>query len=101
MPGISREEVAYIAQLARLVLSDDEQERMTRDLGEILAYAKKLEEIDTTAIEPTAHVLPLATPLRVDAVADVMDAELAVGNAPAREATAFVVPKVIGGEDEG
>lgn len=101
MSGISRSEVAHIAELARLLLSPEEEERMTRDLGEILGYAQKLQEIDTANIEPTAHVLPLATPLRPDEVADVMDAELAIKNAPAREATAFLVPKVIGEEDEG
>ena len=101
MSEISRDEVAYIAGLSRLLLSPEEEERMTRDLGKILGFVKKLQEVDTTGIQPTAHASPIATPLRADEVADVMDSGLALSNAPAREGTAFSVPKVIGGEDEG
>lgn len=101
MSEISRSEVAYIAGLSRLVLSSEEEERMTQDLGKILGFVKKLQEVDTTGIEPTAHASPVETPLRADEVADVLDPAKALSNAPAREGTAFSVPKVIGGEDDG
>ena len=101
MSEISRDEVAYIAELSRLLLSPEEEEQMTRDLGKILGFVKKLQEVDTTGIQPTAHASPVATPLRADEVADVMDSGLALSNAPARKGTAFCVPKVIGQEDEG
>ena len=101
MSRISRDQVRHVAALAKLVLTDSETEQMTRDLDEILEYAAALEELDTTGIEPTAHALPLATPLRPDKAVAGMDPELAVATAPHREGTAFVVPKVIESEEEG
>ena len=71
------------------------------DLEEILSYVDLLDEADTEGIEPTSHVIPLATPLRRDEVIERLDPELAMSNAPSAEGTAFVVPKVIEGEEEG
>lgn len=99
MSRISRSEVEYIAGLAHLSLSDREAEAMTRDLEAILDYAAALEELDTAGIEPTAHAVALATPLRDDEATAGLDPELAVSNAPRRAGTAFVVPKVIEGEE--
>ena len=89
-----------MAELARLLLSEDESEQMTRDLGQILDYVAALAAVETEGVEPTAHVLPLETPLREDRAALPMDPELAVLNAPERSGSAFVVPKVIDDEDE-
>ena len=89
-----------MAELARLLLSEDESEQMTRDLGQILDYVAALAAVETEGVEPTAHVLPLETPLREDRAIDPMDPELVVSNAPERLGSAFVVPKVIDGEDE-
>ena len=89
-----------MAELARLLLSEEESEQMTRDLGQILDYVAALAVVETEGVEPTAHVLPLETPLREDRAALPMDPELAVSNAPERSGSAFVVPKVIDGEDE-
>jgi len=74
-------------------------EAMTRDLDRILEQADQLQELDTAGIEPTAHAIPLTTPLRPDRAVSGIDPERAVANAPAREGTAFVVPKVIEGEE--
>lgn len=89
-----------MAELARLLLSEEESEQMTRDLGQILDYVAVLAAVETEGVEPTAHVLPLETPLREDRAALPMDPELAVSNAPERSGSAFVVPKVIDDEDE-
>ena len=100
MSRISPEDVKRTAALARLSLSDDEMESMTRDLDRILEHADQLKALDTEGIEPTAHAIPLRTPLRVDRAAPAIDPEQALLNAPLREGTAFGVPKVIDGEGE-
>jgi aspartyl-tRNA(Asn)/glutamyl-tRNA(Gln) amidotransferase subunit C len=101
MARITREEVERIAWLARLELSGEEAERMTRDLDELLDYVTLLAELDTRAVEPTAHALPLPTPLREDRAEPPLDPELALAGAPEREDTAFVVPVVIAADEEG
>ena len=101
MAHISREEVERIAALARLSLSNDEAERMATELDTILGYVETLAEVDTAGIAPTSHVIPLPTPLREDRGEASLDPEVAMANAPEREGTAFVVPKVIEAEQEG
>jgi aspartyl-tRNA(Asn)/glutamyl-tRNA(Gln) amidotransferase subunit C len=100
MSRISREEVARIAHLARLSLSDEEAGAMAADLDTILGYVEKLRALDTGGVEPTAHVLPLATPFRPDEPHPSLAPEAAVANAPEHAGTAFVVPAVIEGEDD-
>ena len=90
-----------MAELARLELSDAEAQAMAKDLETVLAYAESLQSVDTSGVEPTAHVLSFATPLREDLAATPLDPERAVANAPVHAGTAFVVPKVIDGEDGG
>jgi aspartyl-tRNA(Asn)/glutamyl-tRNA(Gln) amidotransferase subunit C len=101
MPRITRNEVHRVAKLARLALSDDEADRMADDLDHILEYVEALQGLETAGIEPTAHAIPLATPMRPDLASAGIDPSLAVANAPEAVDTAFVVPKVIEGEDEG
>ena len=105
MPRIGYAEVAHVASLARLALSPDEIEAMARDLEQILAHVASLDALDPLdpldeeGIPPTLHGFELPTPLRPDRPAPAMDPELAVSNAPARQGTAFLVPKVL--EEEG
>lgn len=87
--------------LARLSMDDAELERMQRDLGAILQYVETLESVDTSGVELTAHVIPLPTPLRDDEPEPPLDPEQVVANAPQASGSAFVVPKVIAGEEEG
>ena len=101
MAHITREEVERIAGLARLSLSEREAAPAVADLERILSYVDLLDQAATERIEPTSHVIALATPMRDDAVIERMDPELAVANAPSADGTAFVVPKVIEGEEEG
>ena len=101
MSGIARDEVKRIAALARLSLPDAELDRLQRELGAILAYVETLSSVDTAGVEPTAHVIPLATPLRDDVPEPPMDPARAIANAPEASDSAFVVPKVIAGDEEG
>lgn len=101
MAHITREEVERIAALARLALSDGEAQRAATELEAILGYVEVLGAVDTEGVEPTSHVLPLATPTRDDGDVASIDPDLAVANAPEIAGTAFVVPKVIEGEEEG
>ena len=101
MSRISREEVERVAALARLALGDAELAAMQRDLGAVLDYAESLAGVDTEGVEPTAHVIPLATPLRDDVPEPPLDPELAVAGAPDRSGSAFRVPVVVAGEEEG
>jgi aspartyl-tRNA(Asn)/glutamyl-tRNA(Gln) amidotransferase subunit C len=98
---ITRSEVESTAALARLSLSEREADRLAADLDAILDYVATLNEVDTSGIEPTRHVIPLPTPLREDEPAPPLDPALAVANAPECFGSAFVVPRVIEAEDEG
>jgi aspartyl-tRNA(Asn)/glutamyl-tRNA(Gln) amidotransferase subunit C len=100
-PRIGRDAVLRVAALARLDLSEAEIETLTRDLDRILGYAESLREVDTEGIPPTTHVLSFATPLRDDTPVPPLAPERAVANAPRHAGSAFVVPKVIDGEEEG
>ena len=92
---ISKEDVVKVAELARLEFKDDEVERFTEQLGNILEYIEKLNELDTGDVEPTSHVLDISTPLREDKVVKKLTIEEVLQNAPESEDDFFVVPQVI------
>lgn len=92
---LSLEQVEHIAELAKLRLTDEEKERFRGQLSEILAYAERLQELDTEAIPPTATVLPLRTVLRPDEPRPSMPREDILANAPAAQDGCFVVPAVL------
>ena len=96
---ITEKEVRYVADLANLALTEDEISRYCADLDEILVYAEKLNEVDTSRVEPMAQVLleasdPTAT-LRVDEAKSSFSSEIALANAPRSGAGQFKVPKVV------
>jgi aspartyl-tRNA(Asn)/glutamyl-tRNA(Gln) amidotransferase subunit C len=99
MSRIEPSDLAYVASLARLALSEDEIASMTRDLEQLLEYVASLDALDTEGVAPTEHTIDLATPMRADVPGPPMDPERVVAGAPAREGTAFLVPKVL--EEEG
>ena len=99
MSRIDLAEVHRVAKLARLSLSDGEAARLAGELDHILEYVETLRELDTAGIEPTAHAIPMDTPLRADRAEPGIDPELAIANSPEAIGSAFVVPKVIEGEE--
>ena len=93
--AITRDEVRHIAKLANLEFGDDEQDRFTRQLSAILDYVKQLDRLDTSAVEPTAHIVAVDTPWRDDVVTNAPDTDALLANAPARDDDLFLVPKII------
>lgn len=90
-PGVVR----YVADLARIALTDAEVERFTKQLSVVLDAVGKLREVDTEAIPPTASVLPLDNVTREDDVRPSLTLEEAMRNAPARDGDLFRVQTVI------
>jgi len=92
---LTREDVVYVADLARLEFNETQLTTYGEQLTNILGYAQKLNELDTSEVVPTAHVLPINNVLRQDVVIPSIDREKALQNAPAQENGCFKVPKVI------
>ena len=93
--AITREEVQHIALLSRIQLSDEELERFTRHLDEILAYAEKLNQLETSDVPATSHVVPISNVMREgDRVAASLGVEQALANAPETSGPFFKVPRV-------
>jgi len=92
---ITKEQVEYVANLAKLDLSEEEKEMFTKQLDSILSYMDKLNQLDTTDIEPTSHVLPIKNIFRKDEVKPSLPSEEALANAPDRKNGFFRVPRVI------
>lgn len=92
---ISKEQVRYIAMLARLNLDEKETELYQEQLSKILDYVEKLNEIDTTNIEPTSHVINITNVFREDRVKPWLSREEALKNAPDCTDKFFRVPKII------
>ena len=92
---LSKEEVLYVGNLARIELKEEEIEKFVEQLSDILKYVEKLNEIDTSDVEPMAHVVDIPTPMRDDVVKNPKGKEEALANAPERDDDYFKVPKVI------
>ncbi len=92
---ISKQEVENVARLARLELSSDEVERMTKKLDSILGYVAKLDELDTTGVAVTTHTQNINNAFRDDEVRPSLSREMALQNGPVHNEEAFVVPKII------
>jgi aspartyl-tRNA(Asn)/glutamyl-tRNA(Gln) amidotransferase subunit C len=88
--------VRYIANLARLNLSDEEVESFTTQLGAILDHVEQLEQVDTTGVEPTCFCSPAHDPLRDDLERPSLPREEVLRNAPSVKKDHFAIPKVIG-----
>lgn len=93
---LSTADVEHIAHLARLALTPDEVEQYRRQLSAILEHFETLKQVDTSAVPPTATVLPLRTVMREDAVRPGLSTEDALANAPDRADGYFRVPAVFG-----
>jgi aspartyl-tRNA(Asn)/glutamyl-tRNA(Gln) amidotransferase subunit C len=93
---ISRADVAHVARLARLELTDEELEQFTAQLGAVLEHAHDVEALDTAGVDPTAHPLPLRNVLREDRVTPSLDRDEVLAQAPDTEADRFKVPRILG-----
>jgi aspartyl-tRNA(Asn)/glutamyl-tRNA(Gln) amidotransferase subunit C len=92
---ITLEDVEYVARLARLELAQDEAAQLTEQLDRILDYIAKLNELDTSNVEPTSHVLPIRNVTRPDRVEIRMSREDALALAPEERDGYYQVPRVI------
>lgn len=92
---ISLQEVEHVARLARLYLHETEAQRFTEQLNAILTYMEQLNEVPTTDVEPTSHILDLVNVFREDQVHQTLSAEEALANAPESTHQYFVVPRIV------
>lgn len=96
-PGMAQTEldIRYVAHLARLSLSPEEEQKLGAQLGNILDYIEKLKEADVSGVEPMAHAFPLVNVMRPDEVRPSIANEDALRNAPAQANGLFIVPKIV------
>jgi aspartyl-tRNA(Asn)/glutamyl-tRNA(Gln) amidotransferase subunit C len=92
---IDAEQVRKVAKLARLALTEAEIEEFTGQIGAILGYVEKMNELDTAEVEPLAHCLPISNVLRPDEVHESLGTEKTLANAPDSDGSFFKVPKIL------
>lgn len=93
MPG--KVNVAHIAQLARLQLTPEEKDLFEKQLGDVLKYAEKLNEVNVEGVEPAAHAIPIFNVFREDKACNWFNAAQALSNAPRQANHLFIVTKVV------
>jgi aspartyl-tRNA(Asn)/glutamyl-tRNA(Gln) amidotransferase subunit C len=93
---ISKDEVLYVAHLARLDLDEESIDKFAGQIDEILRYVEKLNQVDTKGIKPTSHAISLTNAFRDDEKREPIERGLALANAPEEEDGCFVVPKIVG-----
>lgn len=92
---ISKQEVEYVAHLARLEIDETQKDKFTSQLNDILLYIDKLNELDTKDVEPMSHAIGVTNAFREDQVAESIGTEKSLSNAPDTRGEFFRVPKVI------
>ena len=95
MAGTSDLDVAYVARLARINLTEHEAQIFQRQLDDVLKYAEKLRQVDVTGVDAAADALPVINVFRDDWPRDWFTAEQALSNAPRQASGLFVVPRVV------
>jgi aspartyl-tRNA(Asn)/glutamyl-tRNA(Gln) amidotransferase subunit C len=88
-------DIKYVAHLARLHLTPDEEKKLGAQLGNILGYIEKLNQLDVSGVEPTAHAVPMVNVTRPDEIRPSLPHEEALRNAPAQANGLFMVPKIV------
>jgi aspartyl-tRNA(Asn)/glutamyl-tRNA(Gln) amidotransferase subunit C len=88
-------EIDHIAKLARIELTEKERGLFSQQVGDIIKYIDKLNELDTSTVEPTAHVLPMKNIFRDDKLTPSLPKEKVLQNAPSRKDDFYRVPKII------
>ncbi|MFC3961258.1 Asp-tRNA(Asn)/Glu-tRNA(Gln) amidotransferase subunit GatC [Nocardia jiangsuensis] len=96
MPAISRDEVAHLARLSRLALSDDELDQFAGQLDSILSHVRTISEVAAADVPATATPNPVANVTRLDEVRPCLTPEQALSGAPAVEEQRFLVPQILG-----
>lgn len=96
MAEISRDEVAHVARLARIELTDDELDTFTGQLAKVLDHARDVEALDVTDVPPTSHPYPLVNVLRSDEEQPCLERDEVLAGAPATENGQFRVPPILG-----
>ena len=92
---IDAQQVRKVAKLARLDLTEAEIEQFAGQLSAILEYVEKMNELDTSDVEPLAHCLPISNCFREDVVTESLGTEKTLANAPQRDGEFFKVPKIL------
>lgn len=92
---ISDETIEYVGILAKLELSGEEREQAKKDMGKMLDYIDKLNELDTTGVEPMSHVFSVQNVFRDDVVTNGDESEKTLKNAPGEKDNMFIVPKTV------
>ena len=95
MAGTSEFDVGYVARLARINLTEDEENAFQKQLNDVLNYFEKLRQADVSHVEAAAHTLPIFNVFREDAASEWFTAEEALSNAPRKANDLFIVPKVV------
>ena len=93
---ISDETIEYVGILAKLELNEEEKEQAKKDMESMLDYVDKLNELDTSSVEPMSHVFPVKNVFREDVVTNGDGSEATLSNAPSMKDSGFKVPKTIG-----
>ena len=88
-------DVKYVAHLARIALTPEEEEKFGAQLAHILGYIEKLNQLDVSGIEPTAHAVALVNVMRPDEIRPSLSNEEALRNAPAKANGLFMAPKIV------
>ncbi|HEV2453931.1 MAG TPA: Asp-tRNA(Asn)/Glu-tRNA(Gln) amidotransferase subunit GatC [Verrucomicrobiae bacterium] len=88
-------DIKYVAHLARIELSPEEEKKLAAQVGNILGYIEKLNELDVSGVEPTAHAVPLVNVTRPDETGPSLSQPDALRNAPAKANGLFIVPKIV------
>lgn len=91
----SKIDIAYVAHLARMHLSEAEMAKFSAQLKDILNYVAKLNELDVSGVQPTAHATPLTNVFRKDEVRPSIDPAKIMNNAPEHARDLFIVPKIV------
>jgi aspartyl-tRNA(Asn)/glutamyl-tRNA(Gln) amidotransferase subunit C len=92
---IDQMQVRNVAKLSRLELTEQEVQEFTSQLGAILEYVEKMNELDAENVEPLAHCLPINNVFRQDSIKESLGTEKALANAPQRDGAFFKVPKIL------
>ena len=98
MSEISAEQVAHLANLARIALTEEEIEHLTAELGQIMQAVEKVSEVATPDVPPTSHPIPMQNVFRDDVVGNTLTAEEALAGAPESDGSRFVVSAILGEE---